>query len=127
MPGPDDLLDDEEVSGLPWGGISSTYQFSSPDSFSPGESKANKAIPVRHVYARGHESQSRRGSGRDDYPRDDYPRDDSQFYSSPTDPQGSAYYGDGQQSYGDNAGDLAGDAAYYYMDYDTAGGDYSHA
>lgn len=81
---------------------------------------------MRHVYARSHESQSRRGSGRDDYPRDDYPRDDGPFYSSPTGPQGSASYGDSQQSYGDSAGDFADDTAYCYMDYDNGGGGYSH-
>ena len=32
VPRPDDLVDDEEVSGLPWGGISSTYSPRPPPS-----------------------------------------------------------------------------------------------
>ncbi|KAK8067159.1 basic-leucine zipper (bZIP) transcription factor [Apiospora hydei] len=108
-----DLTDDEEVSGLPWGGIS-----------------------MRHVVARGHESESRRsGSGPDDQHQhhynharggssDDGHSGQQQFYgSSPT----TMVYGDdtaAAQSYGGSfdgssgaaavGDDFFDDSAYYY-------------
>ncbi|CAI4210488.1 unnamed protein product [Parascedosporium putredinis] len=48
VPAPSDVTSEHEVSGLPWGTFS-----------------------MRHVVSRGHEAESRRSSGRDDYLRED--------------------------------------------------------
>ncbi|KAK8041178.1 hypothetical protein PG994_014185 [Apiospora phragmitis] len=122
-----DLAANEEVSGLPWGGIS-----------------------MRHVVARGHESESRRsGSGPDDHhyhhhahgdSGDDGNSEQQQFSSSP-----AMVYGDdtaATQSYGgggsldstggaavagDGSDDFFDDSAYYYyypdVNSDAAGDD----
>ncbi|KAK8032492.1 hypothetical protein PG990_002226 [Apiospora arundinis] len=122
-----DLTADEEVSGLPWGGIS-----------------------MRHVVARGHESESRRsGSAPDDhhYHHQRHSHDGSggdetsgyqQYYSSPTMAYGDdatatqGYGGSFDSSGGAIAGDGGGgddffdDSAYYYypdVNEDGAGDD----
>ncbi|KAK8101575.1 hypothetical protein PG999_011949 [Apiospora kogelbergensis] len=118
-----DLAADEEVSGLPWGGIS-----------------------MRHVVARGHESESRRsGSVPDEhhYHHDRHAHGGSgddgnpQFYSSPTmaygdDATATQDYGGSFDSSGVAAAGGAGgddffdDSAYYYypdVNDDAAGDD----
>ncbi|CAJ2508692.1 Uu.00g137180.m01.CDS01 [Anthostomella pinea] len=73
--------DDDELSGLSWGGIS-----------------------MRHVVARGHESESRRGSGRDDYPRDEarYQASSSGYYTQQQQHQTGGSYGSHDSSGGDD-------------------------
>ncbi|KAI1342241.1 hypothetical protein F5Y15DRAFT_413506 [Xylariaceae sp. FL0016] len=83
----------DDVSGLPWGSIN-----------------------IRHVVTRGHESQSRRGSG-----KDNYSHADSQYYTH------SGYYTTQQNasSYGSrDSGDdrYHDDQTAYYYDYDQSGG-----
>ncbi|KAK7954866.1 hypothetical protein PG988_015560 [Apiospora saccharicola] len=121
-----DLTGDEEVSGLPWGGLS-----------------------MRHVVARGHESESRRsGSGHEDQHYHRHARGGSgdgghsgqqqQLYSSsPTMVYGDDTAGTTTQGYGGSFGSSGGayagdggddffdDSAYYYypdVNDDAAGG-----
>ncbi|KAI1824667.1 hypothetical protein F4861DRAFT_249187 [Xylaria intraflava] len=97
VPNADELgPDDEELSGLPWGGVS-----------------------MRHVVARGHESESQRGSARENntYGGAQNYNSYSGYYTSPQQQQtasgssGDDHYQDDQQTY------------YYDYDYDY---DYDH-
>ncbi|KAI0012859.1 hypothetical protein F4779DRAFT_614299 [Xylariaceae sp. FL0662B] len=100
----DELEGDEtNLSGLPWGSIS-----------------------MRHVVARGHESESRRGSRGDDYVQDDAAQYHAQsgYYHHQ---QQTASYGSRDSSGGDDQ--LYEDqtsAYYYYNDYDLNTGDGSY-
>ncbi|CAJ2507849.1 Uu.00g090350.m01.CDS01 [Anthostomella pinea] len=101
---------DDELSGLPWGGIS-----------------------MRHVVARGHESESRRGSGRDDYPRDEaqYQASSSGYYTQQQQyHQTGGSYGSHDSSGGDDRYYDEQSAYYYDYDYDydqnNGGGSSSH-
>ncbi|KAK8135236.1 hypothetical protein PG984_003176 [Apiospora sp. TS-2023a] len=122
-----DLTGDEEVSGLPWGGLS-----------------------MRHVVARGHESESRRsGSGHEDQHYHRHARGDSgddghsgqqqQLYSSSptmvygddtaattTQGYGASFDSSGGAYAGDGGDDFFDDSAYYYypdVNDDAAGDD----
>lgn len=99
VPDAGQLGPDEEVSGLPWGGVS-----------------------MRHVVARGHESETRRGSGRDNYTHDDaqYYNAYSGYYTSSSQHQQTASWGSRGSSGGD---DQQHDDQQYYCDYDY---DYDH-
>ncbi|KAI1312834.1 hypothetical protein F5Y03DRAFT_339365 [Xylaria venustula] len=96
----------EELSGLPWGGIDMT-----------------------HVYARGHESESRRGTARDNQAHDvsQYYNTHSGYYDSSSQQQQTASWGSQGSSGGD---DRIQDQQYYYdydydydQDYDPNSGD----
>ncbi|KAI0446573.1 hypothetical protein F4803DRAFT_472831 [Xylaria telfairii] len=98
--------DDDDLSGLPWGGVS-----------------------MRHVVARGHESETRRGSARDNQTHDpQYYNTYSGYYTSSSQQQQTASWG----SHGSSGGDdrHQDDQQYYYdydydydQDYDPNGGD----
>ncbi|KAI1852399.1 hypothetical protein JX265_003833 [Neoarthrinium moseri] len=94
----DDYLQEEECSGLPWGSFS-----------------------MRHVVARGHESESRRGSGRDEHARDA----SSQVYGQYGGYDTHRSYSYGSYSHGshgsNSGGDFFDDNTYYYPDYDNTG------
>ncbi|KAI3334830.1 hypothetical protein F4824DRAFT_466057 [Ustulina deusta] len=89
---------DEELSGLPWGGIN-----------------------MMHVVARGHESETRRGSA-----RDNHTHDISQYYNTPSGYNTSSSHQQQTASWG-SQGSSGGDDRYqdqqYYYDYDY---DYDH-
>ncbi|KAI0430824.1 hypothetical protein F5Y09DRAFT_341266 [Xylaria sp. FL1042] len=88
---------DDELSGLPWGGIN-----------------------MMHVVARGHESETRRGSARDHHTNDisQYYNTHSGYYASPHQQQ-TASWG----SQGSSGGDDRYQDQQYYYDYDY---DYDH-
>ncbi|KAI0977362.1 hypothetical protein F4678DRAFT_11287 [Xylaria arbuscula] len=89
---------DEELSGLPWGGIN-----------------------MMHVVARGHESESRRGTARDNQAQDvsQYYNIHSGHYDSSSHQQQTASWG----SQGSSGGDDRYQDQQYYYDYDY---DYDH-
>ncbi|KAJ3579297.1 hypothetical protein NPX13_g1265 [Xylaria arbuscula] len=89
---------DEELSGLPWGGIN-----------------------MMHVVARGHESETRRGSARDNQTHDisQYYNTHSGYYTSSSQQQQTASWG----SQGSSGGDDRYQDQQYYYDYDY---DYDH-
>ncbi|KAI1434628.1 hypothetical protein GGR50DRAFT_694991 [Xylaria sp. CBS 124048] len=95
--------DNEELSGLPWGGVS-----------------------MRHVVARGHESESRRGGARDNFTHSSsqqynaYPG----YYTSPSQQQQTASGGSRGSSGGEDQ--YQDDQQTYYYDYDYDY-DYDHA
>ncbi|KAI1636434.1 hypothetical protein F4809DRAFT_650564 [Biscogniauxia mediterranea] len=121
IPNADDLgNEDGDPTGLPWGSIS-----------------------MRHVVARGHESEGRRSSG-----RDDYTQDGAQYYSSyyaHQQPQTAGSYGSHDSSGGGGDDQYYDDhqqqqqqhphhhhhhhhhhhqqSSSYYYDYGTGGGD----
>ncbi|KAI0544104.1 hypothetical protein F4679DRAFT_60063 [Xylaria curta] len=97
--------DDDDLSGLPWGGVS-----------------------MRHVVARGNESETRRGSARDNQTQDpQYYNTHTGYYTSSSQQQQTASWG----SHGSSGGDdrYQDDQQYYYdyeydydQDYDPNGG-----
>ncbi|KAI1075209.1 hypothetical protein F5B20DRAFT_585428 [Whalleya microplaca] len=94
--------DQTDVSGLPWGSIS-----------------------MRHVVARGHESESRRGSRRDDYTQDDsaqYYAQSDYYQQQQTDSYGSRDSSGGDDQYYEDQSS----SSYYYYDYDHSSGDGSY-
>ncbi|KAI1738554.1 hypothetical protein F4680DRAFT_184453 [Xylaria scruposa] len=87
--------DDDDLSGLPWGGVS-----------------------MRHVVARGHESETRRGSGsaRDNQAQDpQYYNTHTGYYTSSSQQQQTASWGSHGSSGGD---DRYQDDQQYYYDYE---------
>ncbi|TGJ86164.1 hypothetical protein E0Z10_g2589 [Xylaria hypoxylon] len=94
--------DNQELSGLPWGGVGLT-----------------------HVVTKGHESEIRRGSARDHHTHNDpqYYNAYSGYYNSSSNQQQTASWG----SQGSSAGDdrYQKDQQYYYhdLDYDPNSGD----
>ncbi|KAI0201295.1 hypothetical protein F4808DRAFT_133372 [Astrocystis sublimbata] len=85
--------DDDVLSGLPWGGVS-----------------------MRHVVARGHESEARRGSSRDHQTQNpQYHNTYSGYYTSSSQQQQTASWGSHGSSGGD---DRYQDDQQYYYDYD---------
>ncbi|GAP89164.1 putative basic leucine zipper transcription factor domain-containing [Rosellinia necatrix] len=80
VPDAGQLGPDHELSGLPWGGVS-----------------------MRHVVARGHESETRRGSARDNYTHDNaqYYNTYSSYYASSSQQPQTASWG----SHGSSGGD----------------------
>ncbi|KAI0123099.1 hypothetical protein BJ170DRAFT_687799 [Xylariales sp. AK1849] len=102
IPDSNEIVDEEDYSGLPWGSIN-----------------------MHHIVARGHESESKRGSSRDNYVRDDS-RVYGDYGGSNDNSQSRTYsYGSHDSN---SAGDLFDDTAFYnaYPDYDNTGGDSSH-
>ena len=96
IPGPTDITVDEDLSGVPWGGIN-----------------------MQHVFARGHESESRRGSRKESDPA---MMDDPQYLSPysggyPQPPSWDGRDSGGEDRYYDNS------SPYYGYDYDTPHGD----
>lgn len=87
--------DNDELSGLPWGGVS-----------------------MRHVVARGHESETRRGSARDNQTQDNaqYYNTLSGYHTSSSQQQQTASWGSRGSSGGD---DRYQDDQQYYYDYDN--------
>ncbi|KAF2972692.1 hypothetical protein GQX73_g994 [Xylaria multiplex] len=87
--------DDDELSGLPWGGVSLT-----------------------HVVARGQQSESRRGSARDNHTHDSaqYYNTYSGYYTSSSQQQQTASWGSQGSSGGDDR--YQNDQQYYYHDYE---------
>lgn len=87
--------DTDELSGLPWGGVS-----------------------MRHVVARGHESETRRGSARDNQTQDNaqYYNTLSGYHTSSSQQQQTASWGSRGSSGGD---DRHQDDQQYYYDYDN--------
>nr|XP_036583013.1 basic leucine zipper transcription factor domain-containing protein [Colletotrichum truncatum]KAF6791909.1 basic leucine zipper transcription factor domain-containing protein [Colletotrichum truncatum] len=87
---PEGLMQEEEVSGLPWGGLN-----------------------IRHVVSRGHEYESRRGSGRGEYVNDE---------TRYTNNYGTNYASGYRQppSYGSSGGEeyYYEEESPYYYDYD---------
>ncbi|KAJ8120886.1 hypothetical protein ONZ43_g2523 [Nemania bipapillata] len=97
VPEPGELgPDDDELSGLPWGGVS-----------------------MRHVVARGHESESRRGSARDNHTNDNaqYYNTYSGYYTSSSQQQQTTSWGSRGSSGGDDR--YQDDQQYYNYDYDN--------
>jgi hypothetical protein len=96
VPEPDEITDEGDVSGLPWGSVNMSY-----------------------MVARGHDKSSRRGgSGRGEQARHDpyY----AQYGSGGYDHQQSRSYGSRGSSGGDYSYEYD-DASYYYQDYDQSG------
>lgn len=101
VPDPRELgPDNDELSGLPWGGVS-----------------------MRHVVARGHESETRRGSARDTQTQDNaqYYNTYSGYHTSSSQKQQTASWGSRGSSGGDDRypDDRYQDDQQYYYDYDN--------
>ncbi|KAI2643668.1 hypothetical protein GGS21DRAFT_29170 [Xylaria nigripes] len=98
--------DDDELSGLPWGGVS-----------------------MRHVVARGHESETRRGSARDTHTHDSMQHYNaySGYYISSSQQQQTASGGSRGSSGGEDQYQDDQQAYYYDYDYDyDCDRDYDH-
>lgn len=84
---------------------------------------------MRHVVARGHESESRRGNSGDDNLHDGnryYGQYGSVGGGSGSDVQQSRSYSYGSRDNSSGGGDFLDESTFYYPDYDGAGGDGSH-
>ncbi|KAI0490706.1 hypothetical protein F4859DRAFT_520403 [Xylaria cf. heliscus] len=112
--------DDDDLSGLPWGGVSSKNH---PTKRPANEDESRKLICaalVRHVVARGHESETRRGSARDNQTHDpQYYNTYSGYYASSSQQQQTASWGS-RGSHGSSGGDdrYQDDQQQYYYDYE---------
>lgn len=123
VPDPRELgPDNDELSGLPWGGVSSTY-FLTTSPMNEQGTKTNMRDLVRHVVARGHESETRRGSARDTQTQDNaqYYNTYSGYHTSSSQKQQTASWGSRGSSGGDDRypDDRYQDDQQYYYDYDN--------
>ncbi|OLN84479.1 hypothetical protein CCHL11_08199 [Colletotrichum chlorophyti] len=94
------------------------YTIASPSDLGPGEEEAGPpwgSISFKHVVTRGHEHESRRGSG-----RDDYAREESQYANSYGNDYTTGYQA---PSYGSSGGEefYYDGGSPYYLDYDHSG------